>query len=486
MPGAEFDTLPPVRTKIVATVGPACRAPAVLRQLFDAGVSVFRLNFSHGTHEEHSAALADIRNLSREGGRPVAVLQDLCGPKMRLGPVPGDLVECPLGEEFTLSVDRSSDNPRELTCTYRELPNDLKPGEAVLFADGTVAMTVTDVAPGRARLRVTLPGRLRSRQGLNLPGSQLTVPSLTDKDLHDLDWAARQGNDVQFVGLSFVRAAADVARLRGELAARRCAAKVVVKIEKPEAVRQLEAIVAEADAVMVARGDLGVELDVERVPAVQKSVIALCNRTHRPVITATQMLNSMEHSSRPTRAEASDVFNAVLDGTDAVMLSGETAVGDYPALAVATMRRICAEAEKYIKAGGRTAHPPPASLSGFVDPTTEAVVDAARLATERLDAPLIVVATESGRTAVALSNRRPAATILALTRTEQVARALALCWGVTPVVAPQDLRPEQELPFAIDWALGRALVRSGQDVVLLRGAMPGQLEHRAVLAGKVP
>ncbi len=195
-----LDELPPVGTKIVATVGPASRALAILRRLIEAGVDVFRLNFSHGTHEEHSAVLADIRAVSREAGRHVGVLQDLCGPKMRLGPIPGDLVECPLDEEFTLATERASDSPRELTCSYRELPNDLKPCEAVLFADGTVAMTVTDTARGRARLRVTLPGRLRSRQGLNLPGSELAVPSLTEKDLRDLDWTARHAGDVQFVG----------------------------------------------------------------------------------------------------------------------------------------------------------------------------------------------------------------------------------------------------------------------------------------------
>jgi pyruvate kinase len=485
MADSEVDKLPPIRTKIVATIGPASRGPAVLRQLMDTGVNVFRLNFSHGTHDEHSAVLADIRKLSREAGRHVAVLQDLCGPKMRLGPIPGDVVECPLGEEFTLVADRSSDDPHELTCTYRELPRDLKPRESVLFADGNVAMTVIDAAPGRARLRVTLPGRLRSRQGLNLPGSDLGVNSLTAKDLLDLDWTARQGDDVQFVGLSFVRTPEDVAWLRRELAARKCNAKIVVKIEKPQAVRNLEAVVSATDCVMVARGDLGVEMDVQRVPAIQKRVIALCNRTHRPVITATQMLNSMEHSNRPTRAEASDVFNAVLDGTDAVMLSGESAIGEYPTLAVATMRQVCAEAEGYLGANRRPAQALPASLLDFVDPTTEAMVDAACLAAERLGAPLIVVATASGRTAVALSNRRPAATILALTRSEPIARTLALCWGVAAIVAPESLAAEQELPFASDWVRERKMVVPGQHVVLLRGAMPGHPTRRAVLAGEV-
>jgi pyruvate kinase len=475
---------PLVRTKIVATIGPASRAPAVLRRLTDAGVSVFRLNFSHGTHEEHAAVLADIRAESRKAGRHVAVLQDLCGPKMRLGPIPGDLVECPLGEEFTLVTDRTSDDPRELTCTYRELPNDLKPGEAVLFADGTVAMTVTDVAPGKARLKVTLPGRLRSRQGLNLPGSELAVPSLTDKDLTDLDWTARHAGEVDFVGLSFVRGPDDVARLRKELAARKCPARIVVKIEKPQAVQHLEAIVAATDGVMVARGDLGVETDVQQVPAIQKRAIELCNRTHRPVITATQMLNSMEHSSRPTRAEASDVFNAVLDGTDAVMLSGETAVGEYPVEAVETMRQICAEAEAYRAAAGRPAGEA-APLAGFVEPITEAAVDAACLVTRRLAAPLIVVATESGRTALALSNRRPAATILAVTRTEALARTLAVCWGVTPVVQPEPATAERELDLAIQRAKERGAVRPGQYVVLVRGQVPGEDPSRAVLVRRV-
>jgi pyruvate kinase len=452
--------------------------------MLDAGVNVFRLNFSHGTHEEHSAVLTEIRTLSREAGRHVAVLQDLCGPKMRLGPIPGEAVQCSLGEDFSLVTDRSSASARELTCSYRELPNDLKRGETVLFADGTVAMTVTDVGPGRARLKVTLPGRLRSRQGLNLPGSDLAVKSLTEKDLHDLDWTARHAGDIQFIGLSFVRSPEDVAWLRRELAARKCPAKVVVKIEKPQAVDQLEAIVAATDGVMVARGDLGVEIDVQRVPAIQKRVIALCNQTHRPVIIATQMLNSMEHSSRPTRAEASDVFNAVLDGTDAVMLSGESAVGAYPTLAVTTMRQICAEAETYLKTNGSRTYPVSASLSGLVDPISEATVDAACLAANRLDAPLIVVATNSGRTALALSNRRPTATILALTRTETVARLLALCWGVSAVVSDR-ASTEQELAFAIDWAQSRGLIQGGQHVVLLRGETPGQVKSRAVLAREV-
>jgi pyruvate kinase len=403
---------------------------------------------------------------------------------MRLGPIPGDLVDCRLGDEFVL-VATDPRAPNELTCSYRELPNDLKPGENVLFADGTVAMTVTDVSPGRARLKVTLPGRLRSRQGLNLPGSELAVKSLTDKDLADLEWTARHADDVQYVSLSFVRSPDDVARLRRELQARKCPARIIVKIEKPQAVQYIEEIIAVTDGVMVARGDLGVEMDVQRVPAIQKRIIALCNQAHRPVITATQMLNSMERSNRPTRAEASDVFNAVVDGTDAVMLSGETAVGEYPIETVATMRQICAEAETFLEARGHSSMSKLASLVGFVEPITEAAVDAAYLMAEQLNAPVIAVATESGKTAVAISNRRPTAMIVSVARTEAIARFLSVCWGVTPLVLPGAVTAEEQLALAINWAKSNRLVKPGQHVVLLRGQVPGEPKSRAVFAQEV-
>jgi pyruvate kinase len=472
------------RTKIVATLGPASREPAVLRQLIAAGANAFRLNFSHGTHEDHSELLRDIRTVSREMSRHVAVLQDLCGPKMRLEPVAGDVIECALDDEFTLVTETRSNGARELRCTYRDLPNDLKPGETVLFADGTVAMQVVDTVPGCARLRVTLPGRVRSRQGLNLPGSSLAVSSLTDKDLHDLDWTARHAADIDYVALSFVRGAADVNRLRAELTARKCRAAVMVKVEKPQAVQHLDGIILAADAVMVARGDLGVEIDVHQVPAVQKRIISKCNAACRPVVTATQMLNSMEQSSRPTRAEASDVFNAVLDGTDAVMLSGESAVGAYPVEAVDTMRRICIEAEHHMASllpvRGR-----PVPAAALNDPFTDASADAACLMARQLEAALIVVAAESGHTALALGNRRPDASILALPRSEHVARSLALCWGVTSVVLPEASWAERVLAFGVDWAKSHGLVQQGQRAILLRGHIADQPDIRAVLAATI-
>jgi pyruvate kinase len=474
------------RTKIVATIGPASSAPEVLFRLIESGVSVFRLNFSHGTHEGHAKVVSDIRSVSRAIERHVAILQDLCGPKMRLGPVPGDVIDCQLGEEFTLVSEPSPDGVRELTCSYKELPDDLKPGETVLFADGNVAMAVTDTSPGVARLKVTLAGRLRSRQGVNLPGSNLAVESLTDKDLADLDWTAQHADDVDFVGLSFVRGANDVARLRQELRARACRARIVVKIEKPQAVDNLESIIAATDAVMVARGDLGVEMDVQRVPSIQKRIIALCNLAHRPVITATQMLNSMEHSNRPTRAEASDVFNAVLDGSDAVMLSGETAVGEYPVETVATMRRICAEAEVQLKSRTYTPAKDSAAIPRLLSPITEAGADAVCVMARRLGAALILVAADSGRSALALSNRRPSAPVLALARTEEVARLLGLCWGVEAIVLRDWGTAEQVLAFGVNWATSHGLVRKGQHAVLLRGQTTGHENTVAIMAGEVP
>ncbi len=470
-----------VRTKIVATLGPASRGPEVLRRLVEAGVDCVRLNFSHASHDDHAENFRLVRDVERALDRPIAVLADLGGPKIRLGPIPGDVVECPHGAEFSLVRERSGDDPGMLTCTYRDLPDDLKPGDEAVFADGAVAMKVVDSGPGRARMVVTLAGRLRSGQGLNLPGSELRVESLTEKDLRDLDFLA--GQPVDYVGLSFARSAADVVRLRRELEARRMRARIVAKIEKPQAVANFDAILAETDAVMVARGDLGVELDVAKVPAIQKRIIAACHRARVPVITATQMLTSMEQSSRPTRAEASDVFNAVIDGTDAVMLSGETAVGEYPVEAVATMSRILAEAEAMLPT--RWEDPGPIERPGWISPVTEGMVAAASLACRRMGVTLLVVATHSGRSALAISKQRHATPTVALADSPEMARALALYWGVTPVHVPEITDIERDLDFAVGWARARGLARQGDRVALLRGSVPGAAVHNALLVQEV-
>ena len=483
------ESLGKVRTKIVATVGPVSRSPEMLRSLVAAGVDVFRLNFSHGTHDEHTATLQAIREIEKESGRSLAILQDLGGPKIRLGPIPGDVIDCHLDETFTLVVDRTSDDPRQLTCTYRDLPRDLKEGDSVVFADGAVMMSVTEADGESARLVVTLAGALKSRQGINLPGAKLNINALTEKDLRDLNWTA--GAKVAYVGLSFVRSADDVVQLRRELASRGSKAQIVAKIEKPEAVLAIDAIVAQADAVMVARGDLGVEMDVAQVPAIQKRVIAACNRARVPVITATQMLNSMETSNRPTRAEATDVFNAVIDGTDAVMLSGETAAGLYPIEAVETMSRIVGEAETYL-ASQKPGHSFDShesgtgwSPEGWISPITEAVIDAASLACRHLNAALLVVTTQSGRTALAASKYRNATPTLALAEDIDTARAMSLYWGVNPLVAPGIADVDHALSVAFDWAKTHGVARPGDRVVLVRGSIPGNSTPNALVVREV-
>ena len=470
-----------VKTKIVATVGPASREPSMLARLLQAGVDVFRLNFSHGSHEGHSAVLADIRRIAGDAGRTVAVLMDLGGPKIRLGELPGGAVRCEVGDVYVLAREPDG-GPRTFSCSYPDLPDELTIGEFVLFADGLVAMEVVETSAGRAVLRVTMPGEIRSRQGINVPGSALGLPSLTEKDLVDLDWAAE--HEVDYLALSFVRTGADLARLRQELERRKIRASIVAKIEKPQAVDNLESILALSDALMIARGDLGVEVDVSRVPAIQKQIIREAHRARIPVITATQMLTSMEHSGRPTRAEASDVFNAVVDGTDAVMLSGESAIGDFPIEAVRTMSRILAEAERSTEFG--RVEEPAASRMGWVSPITEAVVEAAGLTCRRLDAALLVVATRSGRSALAVSMQRSRTPTIALSQTEEVARKLAMLWGVLPICCTTGIGDmDRSVEFAVSWATERGLVGPGDRIVVLRGFIPDYPTHNAMVVREV-
>ncbi len=499
------ESLGKVRTKIVATVGPASSDPAVMRRMVEAGVNVFRLNFSHGTHEEHTVQLQRIRAIQEETGIQVAVLQDLCGPKIRLGTIPGGAVACDLDAVFTIRDEPGPEgDPYQLSCSHPTLPGELEIGQSVLFADGTVAMEVIERIPGGARIKVTLPGLIRSHQGLNVPGGALSVSALTEKDIHDLEWTAQ--HDVAYVGLSFVRRAEDVIQLRRELEKRGSRARIVAKIEKREAIANLDAIVAEADAVMVARGDLGVEMDVTRVPAMQKKIIAACREARVPVITATQMLNSMETSSRPTRAEASDVFNAVLDGTDAVMLSGETAIGAYPVEAVAVMSEVAAEAEAYLFASdgkgqdgasvwglagmpaGRwyTADSPSQiARAGQVRPVTECVVEAASLISRRLQAAMLAVSTKSGRTALAISKHRNPTPTLALAHDAHTARAMALFWGVTPLPMPDLPERAQRRAAIIEWCKSRGMIEVGDRIVVLRGAGPSDPSHNELVVHEV-
>ena len=328
------------RTKIVATIGPACREEPQLAELVEAGVNVFRLNMAHADLDHHAETVRRVRAVSTKLGVPIGLLVDLAGPKIRVGEIPGGQMDCHAGAGIRFVRGSSTQAANELTCTYAPLVDELSGGDRVMLADGTISLVVEEKQTSSILCRVVQPGRLRSRQGLNLPGVKLSVPAMSSTDWAHAAWAAKMGID--FVGLSFVRSPVEVRALKEYLRSHDSQALVIAKIEKQEALDHLEEIVEAADGVMVARGDLGVEIDIARMAVVQKQIVAACNNLQRPVIIATQMLDSMQHSSQPTRAEATDVGNAILDGCDACMLSGETAMGEYPVAAVKMMHRIAA------------------------------------------------------------------------------------------------------------------------------------------------
>ncbi|MCA9060511.1 MAG: pyruvate kinase [Planctomycetaceae bacterium] len=457
-----------VKTRIIATVGPASESVEALRELVLAGVDIFRLNFAHGDYEWLSHLVRRIRQVSLELDWQVGILGDLSGPKIRLGEIAGGEVFCLEGATFRFVKGMDSSDPSDLTCTYEQLIDDVTCGDRILLADGTVAMVVIEKADdgNSVRCLVTQAGRIRSRQGVNLPGVKLSTPCMTEKDREDLKWALQQ--ELDFIGLSFVRSADDIRSLQQLIAATapRVTPLVVAKIEKTEAIDDLEAILEVTDAVMVARGDLGVEAEISRVPILQKRIIRRCNELRIPVITATQMLDSMQSSDMPTRAEVSDVANAVLDGTDAVMLSGETAVGAHPVLCVRMMDRVASEAEQLLSESRST------EIFGDeprrARPITEAVTRGAVAAATVLNPDLIVVATVTGRTALALSRYRGRVPIVAITDKEDVARRMCLYWGVTAVVS-KVVRQSADalLQFVVQWGKRQHLLRSESKVIVV-------------------
>ncbi len=476
-----------VKTKIIATIGPASEDPVMMQKLVVAGVDLFRLNFAHGSYEWLEEIVAKIRQVSQDLERPLGILGDLSGPKIRLNELPDDIIHCIEGEIYEFAQTTSPETPQRLTCTYESLVDDLQVGDPILLADGTVTMRVTEkyAAEGRVVCVVVQPGDIRSKQGINLPGVQLSTPSMTEKDRADLAWAVK--HDVDYIGLSFVRSANDVVLLRQAIQALKpkYPPHIVSKIEKMEAINDLEQILDATDAVMVARGDLGVEVDIAQVPIFQKRIIHLCNQHRIPVITATQMLDSMEHSSRPTRAEATDVANAVLDGSDVVMLSGETAIGQYPLEAVVTMSRIAHEAERLVSSGvdvDSLSQPRTRAMA-----VTEAVTVGAGVAAEHLDADLIVVATHSGRTAMAVSKQRNKVAILGLSDQIDTARRMNLYWGVTPLhtnTVNQD--PRKIMEMVVAWGKKHFVISSGDKLVLVASTDWAAAGHDLMLVHIVP
>jgi len=465
------------RTKIIATVGPASASRERLQELISSGVDVFRLNFAHGNYEWLGEIVERIRELSTEMEQPIGILGDLAGPKIRLGELPPDGVECAMGQRFEFVKDEVDFDGVKLTSTYEHLIDDLNVDDIILLADGTVGMHVVE-KPDDAHIvcQVDRPGMIRSRQGINLPGAKLRTPCLTEKDKEDLAWGLSQ--KLTFFGLSFVRSADDLIELR-ELVKSHDPGyepQLIAKIEKVEAIRELEAITKVCDGVMVARGDLGVESDIAWLPILQKQIIRHCNERRIPVITATQMLDSMEEQPFPTRAEAADVANAVLDGTDAVMLSGETAVGKYPKRAVAMMDNIvrCTEDEVPL----RTDVDWKTESKNRALVVTEAVTLGACTVAEHLHADLMVLCTRTGRTALAISRQRSSIPLLAITNSKVTASKMCLYWGVIPV---QSDVVEQEakaiLDFAVRWGTERNLLKSGSRLVMISDTEWGAEGH---------
>ncbi len=481
MAAVSFHRTAASHTKIVATVGPASGSVESLRQLIEAGVDVFRINTAHGQPAEHAETIARIRQASAQVGQPVAVLVDLAGPKIRLGEIPGGQMQCQTGQRLRFVRSDGPLLPGELTTSYPQLMDDLQVGDRLMLADGTVGLVVRSRSADYVECEVVQPGILRSRQGVNLPGVKLSLPALSEQDVAAARWAAQQGAD--FLGLSFVRRPEDILILREILGPYESSPQIVAKIEKPEALHHLEAIVRAADAVMVARGDLGVETDIAQIAIVQKQIVAACRRGRKPVIIATQMLESMTHEQLPTRAEATDVANAILDGADACMLSAETAVGEHPVAAVQMMHRIALATEPFDRPRVPAADE---SIAEGLDPVTEATARAAGQLAEQLGAKILLVATATGATALCLSKYRFRTPVWGASPSEAVLRRMCLYWGVVPLPDAPTENSIELLAYAI--RKGRLLghLQPGDRVVLLTGSDVTGRTHNMIQVHTVP
>ncbi|MCB9559218.1 MAG: pyruvate kinase [Kofleriaceae bacterium] len=464
------------RAKIVCTLGPASSSPEKIGELIDAGMDVVRLNFSHGTHADHTKLITTVRAEAERRDRAVAVLLDLQGPKIRVGKFAEGQVELHPGAEFAITTDTSVvGDVHRVSTSYTGLIHDVRPGDQILLDDGYLALAVTEVGDKEVRTIVVAGGTLKNNKGINLPGVEVSAPALSEKDRADIGWGLQMG--VDYVALSFVRRPEDVLEAKHLLTADGVRIPVIAKIEKPQAVDRLDDIIAVADGVMVARGDLGVEMGPEKVPMIQKRLIERTNQLGKIVITATQMLESMIQQPRPTRAEASDVANAVLDGTDALMLSGETASGKHPVESVKTMARIIREIES--SAYYRQYIEPPQQLDMAV--SANAIAHAAMVAARAMKLRAIAVVTNSGGAARLLSEYRPEARIVALTSNEVTYRQLALVWGVTPLMITPAVTTDELIDQVEHELSSRGLARSNDHVVITMGVPVGSGESTNLL-----
>lgn len=454
------------RAKIVCTIGPATESPEQIRALVDAGMDVARINASHGDHSGHERVYENVRSAARDAGRAVAVLVDLQGPKIRLGRFADGPHQLAVGDTFTITTEDVEGTKEICSTTFKGLPGDCSPGDLLLIDDGKVAVRVVEVDGPRVRTEVEVPGPVSNNKGINLPGVAVSVPALSEKDRTDLRWALQLGADV--IALSFVRSGRDVEDVHEIMAEEGRFVPVIAKVEKPQAVANLTEIVDAFDGIMVARGDLGVELPLEQVPLVQKRAIDIARRFAKPVIVATQVLESMITSPRPTRAEASDCANAILDGADAVMLSGETSVGDFPIEAVRTMARIIENTEE---GGGDRIAP----LTSSPHTRGGVITKAAAEIGEMLEVRYIVTFTQSGDTARRMSRLRSPIPLLAFTPLESTRNTLALSWGIQTYLAPEVAHTD-DMVDQVEYRLRENhLAEEGDRVVVVAGMPPGMV-----------
>ncbi|MBI3993832.1 MAG: pyruvate kinase [Candidatus Lambdaproteobacteria bacterium] len=460
---AEPDTAP--RAKIVCTLGPSSNTPETLRRMIASGMNVARVNMSHGSHEDHARTIAALRAVSAELEVPVGIMMDLQGPKLRVSRFAGGQAELETGQRFTITARPVQGNREQVSTSYAHLAQDLRPGDPVLLDDGLIVMRVQQVSGDDVVCQVETGGVLKDNKGINVPGAGLSVEALTEKDLRDAAFGLAQ--EVDFFAQSFVRSPQDIERLRDVIGRGDTRVPIVAKIEKPQAVSRIDEIIEAADGIMVARGDLGVEMPTELVPGIQKSIIAKCNRGGRPVITATQMLDSMIRNPRPTRAEASDVANAILDGSDAVMLSGESASGDHPVEAVATMRRIIVATEQDSRGNRR---PAMRRAEDRLLDISHSIAASACLLAEQVDAAVIASITLSGSMAQSISRFRPATPILAISHSARAIRRTTLNWGVRGIMMGDittDIDSAVEL--VRERMLAEGIVQAGDRLVLTAG-----------------
>ncbi len=452
------------RTKIVATIGPSSNSEGVLRLMIEAGMDVARLNFSHGTHADHEHSFRLLRKLGRDMNKPIGIIADLQGPKIRTGELAGEPLRLRRGGELIITTRPMKGSGNIISTTYRRLPHDVRPGDRILLDDGSIAVRVQKVKGKDVHTRVLYGEQLGAHKGINLPGIEISEPSITAKDKNDAAFAASLGAD--YFAISFVRHPADVDKMKAFLNELRYSAPVIAKVEKPEALKNIDEIISAADGIMVARGDLGVEMPLEKVPQIQKDLIGRCIRTGKQAITATQMLESMMREPVPTRAEVSDVVNAIYDGTGAVMLSGETAIGKYPVQSVRMMADIAEEADEYLVKRGKKVMGRSVAIEDFED----AIGQAVQAAAQHLPTRLIVCFTSSGFTAQHISSYRPDAPILAVTQNEKVPERVSLYWGVQSILLSDQFTTIDEMIANVERELlQRKIVRRGDSIIITAG-----------------